>query len=109
MAARSRSPGFGDTTSINLNRLLSRLDRLVLVDPSPQLRKSNYERARVSAVSFTRLSLSPSACTNITAEHRTCTHLTPQSRTLSLHDTLQVEESRITKRSTTEARTHQTA
>ncbi|KAG9194168.1 hypothetical protein G6011_04203 [Alternaria panax] len=49
MTTRSRSPGFGDTTSINLNRLLSRLDRLVLVDPSPQLRKSSYERARVSA------------------------------------------------------------
>ncbi|KAI4665230.1 uncharacterized protein J4E88_010555 [Alternaria novae-zelandiae] len=49
MTTRTRSPGFGDTTSINLNRLLSRLDRLVLVDPSPQLRKSTYERARVSA------------------------------------------------------------
>ncbi|KAF1835175.1 synaptobrevin [Decorospora gaudefroyi] len=50
MATTSRSPaGYADTTSINLNRLLSRLDRIVLVDPSPQLRKSPYERARVSA------------------------------------------------------------
>lgn len=56
MTARSRSPGFGDVTSINLNRLLSRLDRIVLVDPSPELRKSSYERARVSAVSW---------CTNV--------------------------------------------
>ncbi|KAH7092228.1 hypothetical protein FB567DRAFT_463258 [Paraphoma chrysanthemicola] len=43
------TPGYPDTASINLNRLLSRLERIVLVDPSPQLRKSNYERARVSA------------------------------------------------------------
>ncbi|KAF2822205.1 DUF1771-domain-containing protein [Ophiobolus disseminans] len=50
MATRSRSPsGYPDTTSINLNRLLSRLERIVLVDPTPQLRKSTYERARVSA------------------------------------------------------------
>ncbi|XP_014562397.1 hypothetical protein COCVIDRAFT_32851 [Bipolaris victoriae FI3] len=49
MTARSRSPVFGDVTSINLNRLLSRLERIVLADPSPELRKSSYERARVSA------------------------------------------------------------
>ncbi|KAJ6206565.1 hypothetical protein PSV09DRAFT_1195833 [Bipolaris maydis] len=49
MTVRSRSPGFGDVTSINLNRLLSRLERIVLADPSPELRKSSYERARVSA------------------------------------------------------------
>lgn len=50
--ARSQSPsGFPDPTAINLGRLLSRLERTVLVDPSPQLRKSPYERARVSAVS----------------------------------------------------------
>jgi hypothetical protein len=54
MATRTRSPtGFPDTTSINLNRLLSRLERIVLVEPSPQLRKSSYERARVSAVGTT--------------------------------------------------------
>jgi hypothetical protein len=52
MATRTRSPsGYPDTTSINLNRLLSRLERIVLADPTPQLRKSSYERARVSAVS----------------------------------------------------------
>jgi hypothetical protein len=52
MATRTRSPsGYPDTTSINLNRLLSRLERIVLVEPTPQLRKSSYERARVSAVS----------------------------------------------------------
>ncbi|KAH7068277.1 hypothetical protein BKA63DRAFT_451600 [Paraphoma chrysanthemicola] len=45
----SSTPGYPDTASINLNRLLSRLERIVLVDPSPQLRKSNYERARVTA------------------------------------------------------------
>ena len=50
---RTRSPsGFPDPTPINLNRLLSRLEHNVLVEPSPQLRKSPYERARVSAVSF---------------------------------------------------------
>ncbi|EDU42891.1 synaptobrevin [Pyrenophora tritici-repentis] len=49
MATKSRSSAYGDTTSINLNRLLSRLDSIVLLDPSPQLRKSAYERARVSA------------------------------------------------------------
>lgn len=50
MATRTRSPaGFPDTTSINLNRLLSRLEQIVLDDPSPQLRKSSYERARVTA------------------------------------------------------------
>ncbi|KAJ4362709.1 hypothetical protein N0V95_001311 [Ascochyta clinopodiicola] len=50
MATRSRSsPGFPDPTPINLGRLLSRLKHVVLVDPSPQLRKSPYERARVSA------------------------------------------------------------
>ncbi|KAH6625250.1 hypothetical protein C7974DRAFT_196922 [Boeremia exigua] len=48
--ARSRSPsGFPDATPINLGRLLSRLEHTVLVEPSPQLRKSPYERARVSA------------------------------------------------------------
>ncbi|KAF2628394.1 hypothetical protein BU25DRAFT_439393 [Macroventuria anomochaeta] len=47
---RSRSPsGFPDPTPINLSRLLSRLAHTVLVEPSPQLRKSPYERARVSA------------------------------------------------------------
>ncbi|KAH7380463.1 hypothetical protein DE146DRAFT_297768 [Phaeosphaeria sp. MPI-PUGE-AT-0046c] len=40
---------YPDPTSINLNRLLSRLEHIVLVDASPQLRKSGYERARVSA------------------------------------------------------------
>ncbi|KAH8722739.1 hypothetical protein GQ44DRAFT_621957 [Phaeosphaeriaceae sp. PMI808] len=50
MATRSRSPsGYPDPTSINLNRLLSRLERIVLVEPSTQLRKSSYERTRVSA------------------------------------------------------------
>ncbi|KAF2028667.1 hypothetical protein EK21DRAFT_69278 [Setomelanomma holmii] len=50
MATRPKSLSTNpDTTSINLNRLLSRLERIVLVDPSPQLRKSNYERTRVSA------------------------------------------------------------
>ncbi|CBX98713.1 hypothetical protein IAQ61_007662 [Plenodomus lingam] len=50
MATRARSPrGFPDSTSINLNRLLSRLENIVLAEPSPQLRKSSYERARVSA------------------------------------------------------------
>ncbi|KAH7386107.1 hypothetical protein BKA66DRAFT_415444 [Pyrenochaeta sp. MPI-SDFR-AT-0127] len=50
MAARSRSPsGYPDPTSINLNRLLSRLERIVLEDPAPQLRKSSFERTRVSA------------------------------------------------------------
>ncbi|KAI8943129.1 hypothetical protein NX059_001160 [Plenodomus lindquistii] len=50
MATRTRSPnGFPDPTSINLNRLLSRLEHIVLQEPSPQLRKSSYERARVSA------------------------------------------------------------
>ncbi|KAH3951441.1 hypothetical protein HBH53_063160 [Parastagonospora nodorum] len=50
MSTRTQSPtGFPDPTSINLNRLLSRLDRIVLAEPTPQLRKSSYERARVSA------------------------------------------------------------
>ncbi|KAF2643846.1 DUF1771-domain-containing protein [Massarina eburnea CBS 473.64] len=50
MASRSRSPSaYPDATPINLNRLLSRLERTVLIDPSPQLRKSSYQRARVSA------------------------------------------------------------
>jgi hypothetical protein len=58
MATRTRSPtGFPDTTSINLNRLLSRLERIVLAEPTPQLRKSSYERARVSAVSASDSSL----------------------------------------------------
>ncbi|OSS51400.1 hypothetical protein B5807_03416 [Epicoccum nigrum] len=49
-SARTRSPsGFPDPTTINLGRLLSRLEHTVLVEPSPQLRKSPYERARVSA------------------------------------------------------------
>lgn len=49
-ALRSQSPSdFPDSSSINLNRLLSRLEHTVLVEPSPQLRKSPYERARVSA------------------------------------------------------------
>ncbi|KAF1918475.1 hypothetical protein BDU57DRAFT_586870 [Ampelomyces quisqualis] len=49
-ATRHRSPtGYPDTTSINLNRLLSRLEHIVLAEPSPQLRKSSYERVRVSA------------------------------------------------------------
>lgn len=52
MATRTRSPtGFPDPTSINLNRLLSRLEHIVLAEPSSLLRKSSYERARVSAVS----------------------------------------------------------
>ncbi|KAF1962358.1 hypothetical protein CC80DRAFT_487837 [Byssothecium circinans] len=50
MASRSRSPsGYPDATPINLNRLLSRLERTVLVEPSRELRKSSYQRARVSA------------------------------------------------------------
>ncbi|KAH9866140.1 hypothetical protein J1614_008704 [Plenodomus biglobosus] len=50
MTTRTRSPsGFPDPTSINLNRLLSRLEHIVLAEPSPQLRKSSYERARVGA------------------------------------------------------------
>ncbi|KAL6708621.1 hypothetical protein ACN47E_002602 [Coniothyrium glycines] len=50
MSKRTRSPtGFPDTTSINLNRLLSRLENNVLKLPSTQLRKSSLERARVSA------------------------------------------------------------
>lgn len=50
MATRTQSPpGYPDSTSINLNRLLSRLERIVLAEPSPQLRRSSYERARVSA------------------------------------------------------------
>ncbi|KAJ4409357.1 hypothetical protein N0V91_002713 [Didymella pomorum] len=49
-STRSRSPsGYPDPTPINLTRLLSRLEHTVLVQPSPQLRKSPYERARVSA------------------------------------------------------------
>ncbi|KAL5119887.1 hypothetical protein ACEQ8H_002249 [Pleosporales sp. CAS-2024a] len=49
-SAQMRSPqSSSDTTSINLNRLLSRLERVVLQEPTPQLRKSSYERARVSA------------------------------------------------------------
>ncbi|KAJ4376122.1 hypothetical protein N0V83_001403 [Neocucurbitaria cava] len=50
METRTRSPtGYPDPTSINLNRLLSRLEHIILEEPSPQLRKSSYERARVSA------------------------------------------------------------
>ncbi|KAF1945953.1 hypothetical protein EJ02DRAFT_337226 [Clathrospora elynae] len=51
MATRPRSPtGYPDPKgSLNLDRLLTRLDRVVLQDPSLQLRKSSYERARVSA------------------------------------------------------------
>ncbi|KAF1927772.1 synaptobrevin [Didymella exigua CBS 183.55] len=43
------SSGFPDPTPINLTRLLSRLEHTVLVEPSQQLRKSPYERARISA------------------------------------------------------------
>jgi len=50
MTTRTRSSAeFRDSTSINLSRILLRLEHVVLVEPSPQLRKSNYERARVSA------------------------------------------------------------
>ncbi|KAF1849513.1 uncharacterized protein K460DRAFT_385304 [Cucurbitaria berberidis CBS 394.84] len=50
MANRTRSPtGYTDPTAINLNRLLSRLEHIILAEPSPQLRKSSYERARVNA------------------------------------------------------------
>ncbi|KAF2867604.1 hypothetical protein BDV95DRAFT_581346 [Massariosphaeria phaeospora] len=50
MATRTRSPsGYPDSTPINLGRLLSRLEHIVLTEPSPQLRKSSYERARVGA------------------------------------------------------------
>lgn len=51
-ATRPRSPapsGFPDPTSVNLNRLLSRLEQTVLLEPSPLLRKSSYERTRVGA------------------------------------------------------------
>lgn len=49
-AVNNRSSStYPDPTSINLNRLLSRLEHIVLVDASPQLRNSSYERARVSA------------------------------------------------------------
>ncbi|KAF1966315.1 DUF1771-domain-containing protein [Bimuria novae-zelandiae CBS 107.79] len=48
--ARSRSPsGYPDPTPINLDRLLSRLEHTVLVEPSPELRKSRYTRAKASA------------------------------------------------------------
>lgn len=50
MATRTLSPlATTDTTSINLNRILSRLEHNVLQEPTPQLRKSKYERARVGA------------------------------------------------------------
>ncbi|KAF2710151.1 DUF1771-domain-containing protein [Pleomassaria siparia CBS 279.74] len=51
MAARQRSPVGSppDRTSINLNRLLSRLEQTVLVEPSPSLRKCQYDRKRVRA------------------------------------------------------------
>jgi hypothetical protein len=52
-STRSRSPSaYPDLTEINLNRLLARLQRTVLEDPSPQLRSSTYQRARVGAVSL---------------------------------------------------------
>ncbi|PSN66121.1 synaptobrevin [Corynespora cassiicola Philippines] len=40
---------YPDPTPINLTRLLSRLEHVVLSEPSPSLRKSSFERARVSA------------------------------------------------------------
>ncbi|CAI6332379.1 unnamed protein product [Periconia digitata] len=49
MAAHPSPSDYPDTTSINLTRLLSRLERTVLIEPSPQLRKSSYQRARVGA------------------------------------------------------------
>lgn len=50
MTTRTRSSTeFPDPKSINLDRILLRLEHVVLVEPSPQLRRSNYERARVSA------------------------------------------------------------
>jgi hypothetical protein len=40
-----------DTTSINLTRILSRLERTILsADSDPQIRKSSFERAKASAV-----------------------------------------------------------
>lgn len=61
MTTRTRSPtGYPDPTSVNLNRILSRLEHVVLVEPSSQLRKSSYERARVSAVSLSPTSNYPS-------------------------------------------------
>lgn len=47
---RSRSPSeYPDHTPINLSRLLSRLEHTVLVEPSPELRRSSYTRAKVRA------------------------------------------------------------
>ncbi|KAJ4305856.1 hypothetical protein N0V90_001388 [Kalmusia sp. IMI 367209] len=40
---------FPDPTPINLNRLLSRLEHTVLIDPPSELRRSSYTRAKVSA------------------------------------------------------------
>lgn len=80
-SARSRSPsGFPDPTPINLNRLLSRLERAVLEAPSPQLRSSSYERARVGAVSA--LSKTIQLLTDTQAEYRACADAAAEPRTL---------------------------
>lgn len=49
-AVRVDTPPFA-ITSINLARLLSRLEHKVLSsEPDPRLRRSSYERAKTSAV-----------------------------------------------------------
>ncbi|KAL5392225.1 hypothetical protein DPSP01_000741 [Paraphaeosphaeria sporulosa] len=40
---------FPDPTPINLNRMLSRLEHNILIEPAPELRKSPYTRARTRA------------------------------------------------------------
>ncbi|PVI04705.1 hypothetical protein DM02DRAFT_160197 [Periconia macrospinosa] len=49
MTAHPSPSDYHDATPINLTRLLSRLERTVLIEPSQQLRKSSYQRARVGA------------------------------------------------------------
>jgi hypothetical protein len=114
MQTRSRSPsGYPDTTAINLSRLLSRLEQILLFPEASQaLRKSSFERARVSAVrcqSF--LALSYSLTSGFITECRIRSNVTPQSGTLrSCHGTiLQINEDGLAIRSATETGAHQAA
>ncbi|KAF2658622.1 DUF1771-domain-containing protein [Lophiostoma macrostomum CBS 122681] len=85
MQARPQSPPQPpDTTAINLERLLSRLEQTVLSpDASPALRKSSLERTRVSAnVEYARNLL-------LNLEHSATTVSTSKSKKTALQADLQ--------------------
>ncbi len=82
-----------DITAINLNLLLSRLERSVLSpEADPKLRHSSYERTRVGAVRPTSAVSLPLSIVNhlltlpfVYPERRICTYAPPPSGALQLN------------------------